>query len=124
MPLPCVCTAKIKESASSVDLAHPSVLNRAVPWRWSVTLIWVRPRLDWTISVQWSHGVGKLLDRDCDPTPDSHPSGIAFPLLASAQSAETRPSGEAPRHAEAIRLGLVGVAIDHQQRDTPDLDFG
>jgi hypothetical protein len=24
---------------------------------------------------------------------------------------------------EAIRLGLVGVAINHQHRDTPDLDL-
>ena len=31
------------------SLAHPSILNRTVPWRCSVTLIWVRPRLDWSI---------------------------------------------------------------------------
>jgi hypothetical protein len=41
-----------------------------------------------------------VLDRDCDPTPDSRASVIAFrcSLLGTP---------------EAIRLGLVGVAIDH-----------
>jgi hypothetical protein len=42
------------------------------------------------------------------PTPDSRASVIAFrcSLLGTP---------------EAIRLGLVGVAIDHQHRDAPDL---
>jgi hypothetical protein len=67
------------------------------------------PRLD-HLSVQWSRRVGKLLDRDSDPTPDSRPSVIAFrcSLLGTP---------------EAISLGLVGVAIDHQHRDAPDLDL-
>jgi hypothetical protein len=61
------------------------------------------------LSIQWPRRVGKLLDCDSDPTPDSRPSVIDFrcSLLGTP---------------DAICLSLVGVAIDHQHRDTPDLD--
>ena len=55
-------------------------------------------------AVRWSCRVGN------DPTPDSCPSVIAFRCSL-------------PGAPEAIRLGLVGVAIDHQHRNTPDLDL-
>ena len=55
-------------------------------------------------AVRWSCRVGS------DPTPDSRPSVIAFRCSL-------------PGTPEAIRLGLVGVAINHQHRDTPDLDL-
>ena len=54
--------------------------------------------------------VGKMLDRDCDVTPDSRPGVIAFrcSLLGTL---------------EGIRLGLASGAIDHQHRHPPDLDL-
>ena len=58
------------------SLAHPSIPNRTVPWRCSVTLIWVVLAWIEPLSVQWSRRVGKLLDRDSDSTPDSRPSVI------------------------------------------------
>ena len=59
-----------------------------------------------SLSVRWSCRVGKLLNRDGNPTPDTRLSVITFRCLGTP---------------EAIRLGLVGVAIDRQYRDTPDL---
>ena len=54
--------------------------------------------------------VCKLLSRNCDPTPDSRSSVIAVccKLLGTPV---------------AIRFGLVSVSVDHQHRDTPDVDF-
>jgi hypothetical protein len=62
------------------------------------------------LSVPWPRRVCKLLDSDCDPTPDSRPSVIPFrcSLLGTP---------------EAIHLALVSVTLDHQHRDAPDLDL-
>src|ERR1700730_1406713 len=53
------------------SLAYPSIPNRTVPWRCSVALIWGHTRLNWSIIVQWSRRICKLLNNGCDPTPDS-----------------------------------------------------
>src|SRR5712672_297632 len=63
--------AAISAAPSPIRAPH-----RTVPWRCSVTLIWVVLAWIEPLSVQWSRRVGKLLDRDSDSTPDSRPSVI------------------------------------------------
>jgi len=60
--------------------------------------------------VRWSRRVCKLLNSNCDPTPDSRTSVIA--VCCKLRSTPV-----------AIGFGLVGVSVDHQHRDTPDVDL-
>jgi len=60
--------------------------------------------------VRRSRRVRKLLNSNCDQTPDSRTSVIA--VCCKLRSAPV-----------AIRFGLVGVLVDHQHRDTPDVDL-
>ena len=71
-----------------------------------------RVRFAWiaAVSVQWSGRIGKLLDRDCDPMPDSRPCVITVYSKLRGTS-------------KAAQLRLISVAIDHQHCDTPDVDF-
>ena len=55
-------------------------------------------------AVRWSCRVGS------DPTPDSRPS-----VIAVCRKLVGTPI--------AIRFGLVSVPVDHQHRDTPDVDL-
>jgi hypothetical protein len=56
------------------------------------------------LSGRWSRRVCKLLNSNCDPTPDSRTSVIAVCRKLRRTSAETRPSGEAPQHAGRYSL--------------------
>jgi hypothetical protein len=60
--------------------------------------------------VRWSRRVCKLLNSNCDPTTDSRTSVIA--VCCKLRSTPV-----------AIRFSLVGVSVDHQHRDTPDVDL-
>ena len=62
------------------------------------------------LSVRWSRRVCKLLNSNCDPTPDSRTRVIA--VCCKLRSTPV-----------AIRFGLVGVSVGHQHRDTPDVDL-
>src|ERR1700751_1929871 len=106
----------------SILYSHPKVPPRRLPRlsrhpepsrslamfrdsRYGSALAWIG-----AFSVRGSRRVGKLLNHDSDPTPYSRGSVIAFryQLLGTH---------------EAIRLGVVSVAINHPHRDTPDLYF-
>jgi hypothetical protein len=76
-----------------------------------------------SILVRWSSRVCKPLDRNCDSTPDRRTSVIALcfklwrraPRLALRAKLDGTPVG--------LRFGGVSVAVDHQHRDTPDVDL-
>ena len=60
--------------------------------------------------MRWSGRVCKLLNSNCDPTPDRRTGVIAFCFKLVSTSV-------------GIRFGVVSVAVDHQHRDTPDVDL-
>jgi hypothetical protein len=75
------------------------------------------------LSVRWSRRVCKLLNSNCDPTPDSRTSVIAVCCKLRRRAPRLALRAKLRSTPVAIRFGLVRVLVDHQHRDTPDVDL-
>jgi hypothetical protein len=73
--------------------------------------------------VRWSRRVCKLPNSNCDSTPDRRTSVIAFCRKLGAGAPRLALRAKLRSTPVPILFGLVGVSVDHQHRDTPDVDL-